>query len=302
MTEAPAAPAGTSVADHVRDKLAGDLPVTFADIKRGLPRASGKAATARDGSLRELLAEAVREGRAFAHPTGRSGAERYWARDEQEVVRDALLTAAGESPRSAAQMRTAARADGSFVERMVGQLEGDGRLFRVPGRAVKYTTARPAPPPGPLDRPAIRRRLDTLVRSVSKLLADAGVSADELFAAVRGKLPAEAQPETHAEVPPAGEPRRVVDPAGELDELILKAVAADRFGGVLSLADLRAEMPPEYRGPAFDAAVLRLAAARRVRITKDADPADLTPAERAGFVADDHGHVFRTIARREETA
>jgi hypothetical protein len=57
-------------------------------------------------------------------------------------------------------------------------------------------------------------------------------------------------------------------------------------------------MPAEYRGRAFDEAVLRLADAGRVRVYQDGDPTALTAEERAANVADGYGHVFTNIARR----
>jgi hypothetical protein len=78
------------------------------------------------------------------------------------------------------------------------------------------------------------------------------------------------------------------------DELILKAVAN---APVVALADLRREMPGEFRGPAFDEAVLRLADQRKVVVSQDADPASFSDAERAELVCDG-GAVYTTIAAR----
>ena len=81
-------------------------------------------------------------------------------------------------------------------------------------------------------------------------------------------------------------------PGMRLDDLILKAVAS---APVVSLAELRREMPHEYQGRAFDEAVLRLADERQVSVSQDADPARFGEAERAGYVQDG-GAVFTTIS------
>ena len=56
----------------------------------------------------------------------------------------------------------------------------------------------------------------------------------------------------------------------KLDNLILNAVANIP---VISLAELRREMPAEYQGKVFDEAVLRLADEQKVFISRDSDPA-----------------------------
>ena len=65
--------------------------------------------------------------------------------------------------------------------------------------------------------------------------------------------------------------------------MILKAVAETP---VVSLASLRAEMPREYQGEAFDDAVLRLADDLKITVSKDADPSRFSEQEAATYVRD----------------
>jgi hypothetical protein len=57
-------------------------------------------------------------------------------------------------------------------------------------------------------------------------------------------------------------------------------------------------MPVGLRGPAFDAAVLRLAAAKRVRLDQDGEPLHYPPDVQAGFVRDAHGNVYTNVSIR----
>jgi hypothetical protein len=56
-------------------------------------------------------------------------------------------------------------------------------------------------------------------------------------------------------------------------------------------------MPAEYRGRAFDEAVLRLADTGRVILSQDADPARFSAEERAEYVQDGK-LLFTTIGKR----
>jgi hypothetical protein len=142
------------------------------------------------------------------------------------------------------------------------------------------------------------------VADCRKLLSASGVEAEVLLAALRAGLGATASagvPSTPPEGPPATEGTRtelaatpVAAAGAEIDDLILKAVSD---APVLSLADLRREMPAEYRGGAFDEAVLRLADAGRVILSQDADPARFTPGEKAEYVQDG-ALLFTTILKR----
>lgn len=252
MTDADAPAPPASLADHVRDKLAGSAPVTLADLKKGRKAPPKKSGQTLDGLVLEAVGEAERDGRAFAAASGKGGAKRYWHRDEAEAVRQAVLAAAAE-PRTVAELKKAGaaglKADAGFVEAVARGLIGEDRLFEYPAKTKaggpRFATV--APPP-PLAQGKFPGRVDKLVRDVAKLAADARVTTDDVLAAVRARQ----TPDESAA--PA--------PAAELDDLILKAVA--EAAPTLLLPDLRRELPAEYRGPAFDAAVLRLAAARRV--------------------------------------
>lgn len=295
MTATADAPADTPLHEHISQRLAGPSPVTLADLTKGFTKPRVKRGQPRpdsEGSLREAVAEAVREGRAFSHPSGKGGAERYWHRDEAEAVRQAVLAAAGE-PRTPAELKragaTGLKMDAGFVDGVVRGLIGEDRLFEYPPKTKaggpRFATAPPPPPAPVLETKKFSGDLGRLVTSFVKLQAKAGVSTDELFAAVRARVGPEGVLTTSQH---------------SLADLILKVVAGAGPGSVLSLADVRAAMPPAHRGKTFDAAVFELADAGSVRIYQDGEPAALSAEERRQLVADDNGHVFRTIKRAQQ--
>jgi hypothetical protein len=294
MTVTADAPADTSLSEHIHDKLSGPAPVTLADLKQGGPKPPkakrGEPKPDPLARLRDALAEAVRDGRAFAHPSGKGGAERYWHRDEAEAVRAAVRTAAGE-PRTLAELRKAGaaglKADAGFVDGVVRGLIGDDRLFEHPAKTPKggprFATAPPPPPLPPLAWGKFPSRVAKLLTDAAKLGKDAGVPVEEVLAAVRALLaPVDAEPASQPD---------------EVDELILSAVAV--AAPTLPLADLRGQMPAAHRGPAFDAAVLRLAAAKRVQVFTDGEPLQFPEEVREGFVQDPHGNVYTHVGPRE---
>lgn len=235
------------------------------------------------------VGEAERDGRAFAAASGKGGAKRYWHRDEGEAVRQAVLAAAAE-PKTLAELKKAGAAglksDSGFVEAVTRGLIGEDRLFeyapKTKAGGPRFATV---PPPPPLAQGKFPAAVAKLAQGVAKLAADARVSLDDVFEAVRAVV-------TPAQPAVAPEP-----PAAEIDDLILKAVA--EAAPTLLLADLRRDMPAEYRGPAFDAAVLRLAAARKVQVYTDSEPLHFPEEVRAGFVTDDRGNVYTNVGPRE---
>lgn len=306
IVAAPDAPASepTITNDSLVSAITGRLtsttiPLKFTEIVKGMSKPEGVSPAVFRQSAAQILDDEFRVGRAYRYPSGAKGVERFWSRDEKQVLRDAALTAASPpktfSTLKAATGKAIKGTDGGFVEAVLRDLIGNDRLFEYPssGKAggLKYGAVPPPPPATGLALPKFQKRLDTVAKSAEKLIADADVSVEELLAAVRTKLSP-----TDVAAPP--EPARPVASVPELEAIILKAVAEAGPGSVLSLADLRAEMPTEFRGPAFNAAVLALAGAGRVRIYQDADPLRFSPEERARLVADTHGHVFSTIARR----
>ncbi len=293
---ATAAP--SSLEDHIAEKLAGPHPLSPKDMVAGLPALKGKAKAAREAELKRHLEGIVGEGRAFSYPTGTSGADRFWGRNEYEVLGDALVAAA-DVPKSMPELKKVAaeatKPFAKFVEMLVGELETAERLYRAPGKAVKYINARPSKV-GPLDAAKVITKLKALAKTMDGLLADTGVTADALFAAVRKRLTtpgaadvAEPSKSAPREPGPVAHPGRPVDLAALIFEHVEKA------DSVLSLADVRAAMPEGHRGKEFDAAVFELAKSRKVRIYQDNEATALSPEARARLVEDEDGNVFRTI-------
>lgn len=285
----------------IRDKLQhAPQPLKLAEVAKGLPRPPKVKAAGFNGVVLTTLEAEFQAGRLFHYPSGPSGAERFWARDEKQVLREAAVKAAAE-PKALSALRTAVgkavkgTAPG-FVEDVIRALIGEDRLFEHPPKSKAggplFAAFAPPPPVPALQQAKFRKKVETLAKSAEKLLRDAGATLDDLFAAVRSVLSP-----TPAPGPDSTEHTAGAD-AVELDRLILDAVANAGPGSVVSLAELRRGLPPEFRGREFDAAVIRLADAGRVRVYQDSDPLQFTEQLRAEFVTDGAGHLYTSIARR----
>lgn len=270
-------------------------PLIFAAVKRGLPGLP-RGNSPRAAGFDELVVQALRgSGR---YPSGPGQADRYWGKDEAQVLRDAALAAARE-PKTIAQLVTASRTvTGSipgFAEELVRGLIGEDKLheYKV-ARGFKYGSVPPPPPPPPLlplQRSPFKRRLATALDGLAKLLDDSGASTADLMRAIHTRLGIE---------PPTA-PTRSAGPAlpeSELDALILDRLRTLGPGRVESIAELRRTIPAGSRGEAFNEAVFRLTDAKQVAIYQDSNPAALSADERAEYLPDQYGHVFKTIALR----
>jgi hypothetical protein len=225
--------------------------------------------------------------------------------------------------------------DPAFLEPLVRDLIQDGRLFEYPPASRKgqprFGATAPPPPLPTLERGRFLPTLNRLDTECRKLLHAAGVGPDELVEALRVRLntlgplapapkpgpAAPESPEVETAAAPGSEPAALPRPeratAGSveprqppevteppsfsgsgIEDLILKAV---ENAPVVSLADLRREMPREFQGREFDDAILRLADEGQVVISRDADPGRFNDADRAAYVQDGTA-VFTTVARR----
>lgn len=306
MTPTETAPAPALV-ETIRVKLEhAPAPLKFKEVCKGLPRGKKVKPAEAEQEARRLLEEEVRLGRAFAYPSGKNGERRFWARDEKHLVREKALELAA-TPLALSALKTkvakaVAGADGAFVELLLREMIGDGRLHEhaPKGKGAPLFGAAPPPPPPPWwEQAKHQAAVKKLAEACVKLLAAANAPAEELLQALRGKLAtapaAAARPSQSAAsvTTPEPPPAPPVGLAPDLQSLILKAVAN---APVVSLAELREEMPSEYQGRAFDEAVLRLADEQRVIINQDDNPDRFTEADRARYVCDGR-FVFTTIAQ-----
>lgn len=127
-----------SLEEAIRNRLSSaEAPLRFNELKKGLPNPRTiKPAAAFEAEVKRILDEEIGAGRAFAHPSGPAGENRYWGRDEKLAIQAALLTAASEA-RTLPELKKAARAtraDAAFSDAVVEAMiaEQPGRLFRHP--------------------------------------------------------------------------------------------------------------------------------------------------------------------------
>lgn len=290
MTPVAAAPLTPDVIAAVRARLSdAAAPLKITEVVKGIPKPRKTPAASFQDDVRAFLDDEVRVGRGFRYHSGKAAAVRYWARDEKELLRTGTLDLCATPQAMTALKKELAKAvkgtDPAFLDGVVRELRAEGRLFDHPGKTKAapplFGTSPPPPPPPPLTLPKHAKAIDKLAKDCTKLLAAAGVSLDVLVETLKIRL-GEKPPD-----PPAPAP------AVDLERLILQAVAS---APVLSIADLRHQMPPGHQGQAFNDSVRRLAEARRVVLFVDADPSRFTDAEKAALIPD--GPVyFTTIAK-----
>lgn len=129
-TPAPEAAALTPI-EGLRQRLAeSPAPLSLKDATKGLAPKSKKTPPP---DFPALLAEEVQAGRAFQYKSGPKEVERFWAKDEKQVIREAVLAAAAQ-PRKLADLqktaREATRADKVFANAIVDELASMGQLHK----------------------------------------------------------------------------------------------------------------------------------------------------------------------------
>jgi hypothetical protein len=291
--------------EAVRGKLQNaPAPLRLAEVVKGLRRPRKTKAADFQNEIRPILDEQVRLGLAFRCPSGKNGESRYWSRDERHLLREKALEFAS-TPQTMAAIkaklkREAKGVDAAFVQSLIGELIEEKKLFEHPpknARSGSLIAVTPSPPP--LAQPRHAKALNKLVADCRKLLASSKVSVEELLQTVQAQLRSSADAGANnfiaetATTHPQRTTTAAQPPRAELDEVILKAL---EHAPVLSLAELRASMPVEYRGSSFDEGVLRLADEQQVILSQDAIPAHFSEAEKAGYVSDGEA-LFTTIAK-----
>lgn len=311
----------SELVEAVRSKLHNAAsPLKLAEILKGLPKPRRIKAAEFQNEIRPILEEEVRLGRLFRNPSAKNGETRFWGRDEKHLLREKALEVAAAPQTLSALKKALAKevkgTDAAFIDSVIREMIGEGKLFERPAKSVRsgplFAATPPPPPPSPLEMRKHRTALKKLVENCRKLLASANVSVEELLQTVQAQLrsapsaeptpaPTEStmtQPVEVASPPlaettqtPTGETMQTQRP--ELEEIILKALD---HAPVHSLAELRAGMPTEYRGAAFDEAVLRLADEQQVILSQDAVPAHFSDTEKAEYVRDGDA-LFTAIAK-----
>ena len=301
----------SELADAVRGKLQNaPVPLKLAEIVKGLPKPRRTKAAELQNEVRSILDEQVRIGAIFRCPSGKNGETRFWSRDEKHLLREKAMELAA-TPQSVVVLKKALAkevkgSDAAFVESLLREMIGEAKLFERPAKTARIGPLFSAtPPPPPLAQPKYATKVNKLVADCQKLRAVAKVSVEELLQTLQTRLHQATvmEPRAASSEPtgtPVEEPMSAPSAApptsahAELEDVLLKALD---HAPVLSLAELRAGMPAEYRGPAFDEAILRLADEQQVILSQDADPSRFSDAEKAEYVRDGEA-LFTTIARR----
>lgn len=281
--------AGSELVDAIRTQLIeSSHPLQLSEIAKRLPRPKKFSAADFQSEVRRIIEEAVHRGEAFAYPSAKKGETRYWSRDEKRVLLEkARELASIPQPLAALCKKLVKQCNGTdpgFVTELLQESTRNGHLFEHPGKAGKsgpMLGSVPCPPPLPiLEQVKHRKAVERLVHETRKLLESANVTLEEVIELLRRRLSLE---QTCSREVGSSSPLSKAEPTLGLDELILKAV---EHTPILSLADLRREMPPEYQGEVFDQTVLRLADAQKVSISQPEDPERFSEEDRRHYVRD----------------
>jgi len=305
MTYLDSTTATSTLMEAVHGKLqSAPAPLPLSNVVKGLPRPRKMKVAEFQNEVQSILDEQVRLGLVFRCPSGKNGNLRYWSRDEKHLLREKALELAS-TPQTMAAMKTKLKkevkgVEATFLQTVIEELVAEGRLFQHPAKTAKrgpLIGASPPPPPlAPLEQTKNAKVLSKIVKDCQKLVVSAKVSVDELIRSLQRQLLPSLDTKSDiviAETASTQPTDETPPPRAELDQLILKAVADVP---VLSLAELRASMPAEYRGTAFDESVLRLADAQQVILSQDALPDRFSDAEKAQFVRDGEA-LFTTISQ-----
>ena len=276
------------------------IPLTLKQLSKVLPKPKKGRSTAKkvqpepqetplspEKQAEALLEAQLATAQVFRQPSGKKGECRYWGKDERHHLRQKVLELAAKPMKLETLAKNGAKelkADTTYVESLVRELIGEGQLHEH--KAKKGPSLFGAkPPPPPLSLPVHAKKVSALVKSIQALMQAAGVSAEEVLVAVRAKLGGESTPQeaTAATMLPMEEVANVPNNPQTLDLIssimdIMKAVS------VLSLKDLRAQMPQEARGRVFDETVLRLARDGRVILSRDFNSTYFSNEERSLYV------------------
>ena len=209
------------MSELVREKLAtAPTPLPLKDVLKGLPKPpkarkkKGESApepVSLEDAVRAVLDDEQRAGRAFRYPSGKGGADRFWASDERQRLRDEAVKLAA-TPKPLTALRTAAGkavkgTDPGFAEGVLRDLIGEAKLFEYPAKAGKggpLFGATPPPPPVPtLEQAKFKKKVDALAKTARSLLAAAKVSADELLEALGVRLGGTSAEVASPTVPPS---------------------------------------------------------------------------------------------------
>jgi hypothetical protein len=299
-TEAP--PLAT-LGDSILEKLrASPHPLTLKEASKGVPKLKKEKPAELEARVRAALEAEVAPARVFLQPSGKGGATRFWARDEQHLLRERAVELAAKPQALAALTKAVAnetKADPGFVEGLLRDLIRDELLHEHPAKKGPLFGASPPPPPiPPLEQPAGAKELAKVVKAVEGAMKKVKVSAAEVLAALAKHYAAPAVTAPEASPPPAMVPFHATEApaldAVEIERLVLDAVERE---GTMSLKELRRQMPAGGQTSAFDRAVLGLEERGRVSLSRDYDASHFGPEEQAEYVREGD-FLYTSIAKR----
>lgn len=263
-------------------------------------------------AIETLVQDLIDRGELFVvNPQERT--KRYWTGDLTVLIRERAEECLAAGPRGEREVVVAIKkalgklASDKAIKTQLGELIARNRLHRHPGRG---RTAGPLAlePYDPLAtltlNPAtvkdLRARFEKmrdnvsveafLVRVGELVFPGATIQVDTPPPAVPPRTTGEAVAMTE----PVAEQPATAD--SELTNLLLKVVGEAGPGVPVSIAELRLQMPLEYRDKAhFDRALWHLVEGERLHLSRHNYPASLTPEERESLLTDPQGEFYAYV-------
>ncbi len=306
MTATDQAPPTAPLADRVLEAYrASERPLTFAELKKLLPKPTGIGPKNYDDQLREAILAAQREGKIHRWSArDDKDTPRYSAREERPFAEELArrILSGGDLPPSRLVSEIEKRLPKvwpvAWRSELVEQMAALKKLYRAGNKL-----SRNAPDANSILDKVLSKGMRDGLRRAGEAFAKAGLDTDALLAALRKHVvpgPAPVVAPNTSDNATAAQP---ASPRSEVEQLILKGMVdiepmATR-GATVPLAELRRLLPAEYREPAtFDAAIRSLVASGAVTANKHVAPVALSDAERAELVSDNNGGFIVGIERR----
>lgn len=304
MTATEQAPPTAPLAERVLEAYrASERPLTFAELKKVLPKPAGTGPKNYDEQLREVILAAQRDGKLHRWSAkDDKDTPRYAAREERSFAEELVRRVLGDGDLPASRVvneiekRLPKVWPNKWRAELVEQMAAAKRLFRNGNKL-----SRNAPDAGAILDKVLSKGAKESLRRVGEAFAKVGLETDALVAALRKYVtptPPTSQPATMSNAVNSQPAAR-----SEIEQLILKGMIdvepmAAR-GAAVPLVELRRLLPAEYRDPlAFDAAIRALVASGAVTANKHAAPAGLSETERAELVPDGRDGFIVGIERK----
>ncbi|MFO0881514.1 MAG: hypothetical protein U0840_29795 [Gemmataceae bacterium] len=291
------------------------VPTTVAELVKEL-----KLLKVKKPEVEALLGVAVERGELFVCNGSRKNA--YWHTNPTQEVESLVGRILNLDPLiekdivARVKKELGTRIGDAGIKQVLAAMRESGRLHFHPGKGKQVRLGiLPAPKPDPFGKINFDKTAANLWKEFIKGQKEGGTLAEFIQRLVlaleqkheQAQKPVEPMapvadspvmgliptPEPLMTAPAAPEPPPLPATDTELMNLVLKAMAEVGAGIPVPVADLRQQMPSEYRDKSrFDSAVWSLVEKGQLFLNRHNFPASLTPQERENLLTDPQGEIY----------